>query len=86
MPFGGTTYCRAIDGGRLIRQLWKVKRLMLDGRWRTLPEISEAVGAPPASVSARLRDLRKEKFGGYVVERRRRYPDSGLFEYRVVFT
>jgi len=37
---------------------------------------------PEASVSARLRDLRKEKFGGHVVERRA--VKRGLFEYRVI--
>lgn len=86
MPFGGKTYCPVIDKGRLVRQLWKVKRLMLDGRWRTLEEIAEATESPPASVSARLRDLRKDKFGGYVVERRRKTPGSGLYEYRVTLS
>ena len=57
---------------------------MRDGAWRTLDEISVAVGAPPASVSARLRDLRKEKFGAHLVERRSRGERGrGLYEYRV---
>jgi hypothetical protein len=57
---------------------------MIDGQWRTLAEISAVIRCPEASVSARLRDLRKNKFGGYLVERRRRGAERrGLFEYRV---
>ena len=44
--------------------------------------IAEAVGSPEASVSARLRDLRKPAFGGHTVERQ--YVERGLFRYRVV--
>ena len=73
----------ASDHKRLHCQLEAVRGLMLDGRWRTLPEISQATGAPPASVSARLRDLRKAKFGGHAVFRRRVAGAVGLFEYRV---
>jgi hypothetical protein len=62
-------------------QLTKVRDLMLDGQWRSLIEIAAATGSPQASVSARLRDLRKAKFGGYTVERRLLSP--GLYEYRV---
>jgi len=62
-------------------QLAKVRSLMLDGQWRSLIEIAAATESPQASVSARLRDLRKAKFGGYTVERR--VLARGLFEYRV---
>jgi len=72
----------AADERRLSKQLEAVKRLMLDGRWRTLAHIALATGAPQASVSARLRDLRKEAFGGFKVERRS--CGAGLYEYRVV--
>ena len=54
---------------------------MADGQWRTLKEIAAATGAPEASVSARLRDLRNERFGGYAVERE--YIGDGLWRYRV---
>ena len=56
---------------------------MRDGQWRTLEAISMSTGAPQASVSARLRDFRKEKFGGHHVERRRMKELGGLFEYRL---
>jgi hypothetical protein len=54
---------------------------MLTANWRTLAEIETATGFPQASISARLRDLRKPKFGPYIVERQRRRP--GTWEYRV---
>lgn len=85
--FDGATYSEERDGNRLSRQLKLVKFLMLDGRWRTLGEIVMAIGAvSEAGVSARLRDLRKEKFGSYTVDRRRRIINGktgGLHEYRV---
>lgn len=82
MRFDGKTIVPQRDNERLGEQFVKVKSLMLDGMWRTLEQIAEAVGAPAPSVSARLRDLRKERFGGYQVERR--YIAKGLFEYRIV--
>jgi hypothetical protein len=82
--FGGATYEPEHDRGRLGRQLGRVKALMADGEWRTLAEVSAATGDPQASVSARLRDLRKERWGAYAVERRRRGEAArGIFEYRV---
>ena len=79
--FDGETYESDLDHGRLAAQLHAVRQFMADGQWRRLAEISEAVGAPEASVSARLRDLRKDKFGAHAVARRRCAP--GTFEYRV---
>jgi hypothetical protein len=79
--FDGATYDHEQDGPRLHRQLNVVKSWMLERGWHTLSEISEGTGEPEASVSARLRDLRKEKWGAYTVERRRR--TKGQFEYRV---
>lgn len=80
--FDGQTYERAKDHARLTSQLVRVYACMRDGEWRTLDEISRSIRDPAASVSARLRDLRKAKFGGYAVQRRRR--TAGLFEYRLV--
>lgn len=83
MPlFDGQTFEESKDAVRLTQQLTRVRKLMADGLWRSLKEISEAVDAPEASVSARLRDLRKKKFGGRNVERRRR-DGYGTWEYRV---
>jgi hypothetical protein len=79
--FGGSTYEPERDGERLSGQLQAVYRLMSDGEWRTLAEIKERVGGTDASVSARLRDLRKANFGSHVVDRR--YVANGLYEYRL---
>jgi hypothetical protein len=79
--FDGQTYEPKRDKVRLNRQLDKVKELMLDGKWRCLRQIESAVGGTEASVSARLRDLRKPKFGGFTVERE--YRGKGLFVYRM---
>lgn len=70
------------DAERLTSQLERVKRLMLDGQWRTLRHIAGCVGGSEAAISARLRDLRKPHFGGYEVERTRL--SRGLWSYRVL--
>jgi hypothetical protein len=80
--FDGETYDEARDRARLSRQLNRVWEAMRDRRWRTLGDLAEELGDPEASISARLRDLRKEKFGGYRV--RRRYVRRGLWEYRLL--
>jgi hypothetical protein len=74
-----STYNEHRDSARLKLQQDKVRALMSDGNFRTLEEISLMTGAPPASASARLRQLRKE---GYEVQRE--YVRRGLFKYRVV--
>ena len=54
---------------------------MLDHEWHTLYGLSLTTLAPEASVSARLRDLRKQKYGAHTIERR--HIGSGLWEYRL---
>lgn len=79
--FDGETYCKQVDYSRLSGQLEKVFGLMQDGNYRTLKEIAEDVNASEASVSARLRDLRKPKFGGWIVDRRR--VSGGVWAYAI---
>ena len=79
--FDGASYSADRDGTRLAQQMGRVRRVMADGTWHTLAELAAECDAPEASVSARLRDLRKPRFGGYTVERR--YVSAGLFEYRL---
>ena len=85
MAFDGDTFDQQHDGTRLGTLLESVRKLMADSEWRTLSEIRETIGrGSEASLSARLRDLRKPKFGGLTVERRRRGdPSLGLWEYRI---
>lgn len=58
---------------------------MSDGEWRTLHQIQAIVGGSEAGISARLRDLRKEQFGTYIVNRKRRGNHScGVWAYQLV--
>jgi hypothetical protein len=82
--FDGATYNAEYDHDRLTRQLTVVKMFMLRTNWQTLAQIEEATGFPQASISARLRDLRKKKFGGYTVLRKRVVGGKGTHMYRVV--
>jgi hypothetical protein len=85
--FGGETYDEARDGARLRGQLLATYQVMADGRERTLVELAAAVRkltgkrASEASVSARLRDLRKTKYGGHSVHHRN--DGGGLWYYRL---
>lgn len=79
--FDGPTYDHDLDGVRLTGQLRAVYRVMSAGAWLTLRQLADRVGGSEASVSARLRDLRKPRFGGFTVSRRR--VAGGLYEYRL---
>ena len=96
--FNGRTFESKLDGPRLTKQLDRVREYVLAifPAWKSVYEISEAleqlygVNFPTQSVSARLRDLRKKKFGGYIVKRKRREigefiesRSSGIWEYLV---
>ncbi len=79
-----TGFNAKLDGERLGKQLERVRYGMLvvgeQGKWLTLGEIAGHTGYPEASISARLRDLRRM---GYVVDKRRRgEAKRGIWEYR----
>ena len=80
--FNGSDYVQERDDERLSGQLLRVWNLMKDSQWRTLDEISTTTGDPPASISAQLRHLRKERFGSHTVEKT--YLGNGLYNYRVI--
>lgn len=79
---GGKTFFRQRDADRLSRQARAVWNVMRDNRWRTLPEIARVLEEPQQSISARLRDLRKDRFGGWDVQRE--YVAHGVWRYRVL--
>lgn len=81
MIFDGTTYDHAKDGQRLASQLERVRYAMQDGQWHTLRELADRCGGSEASISARLRDLRKARFGAMDVQRER--VAGGLWRYRL---
>lgn len=68
--FGGATYDPARDRERLGAQFCRIVELMADGKARTLQEIARETGFPEASISARLRDIRKH-YGTDAMESRR---------------
>lgn len=80
--FGGTTFQESRDGARLFGQLREVFALMSDGQWRTIEQIALVVSGTEAGISARLRDLRKQRYGAHTVERR--HVSKGLWQYRVL--
>lgn len=84
MTFNGSDYDPIFDNVRLSNQHERVKAAMIDGKWRTLDEISEITGDPHASISAQLRHLRKPRFGMWIISKRSRGDRlRGLFEYRL---
>jgi hypothetical protein len=77
----GVTYEPAEDHVRLSGQLARVRQVMRDGEWHTLDYLVNHCGGTAASVSARLRDLRKPKYGSATITRQR--VAGGLFAYRM---
>lgn len=80
--FDGETYDEERDRDRLESQLMSVFHYMQDGEWHSLRQISKALHYPEASISARLRDLRKTRFGAHRVKRR--YITKGLWHYKLL--
>lgn len=86
--FDGETFEPERDGERLSAQLVRVREVMVRGRWCTIPGLQRylerkhyPVKFPQQSISARIRDLRKERFGRYTVERV--YSIRGIWKYRI---
>ena len=78
----GSTFDQERDGARLDKQHNRVLSALRGGDWWTLSALSRETGDPEASVSARLRDLRKPRFGSHTIERQ--YVERGLNRYRLV--
>lgn len=82
LVFDGADYVHELDGKRLAKNHLKLKNLMQDQRFRTLSEISAITNIPEASVSAGLRDFRKERFGSHIVNKN--YLENGLYSYQLI--
>ena len=80
--FNGSDYVPKRDNERLNGQIKRIHALMIDGLPRPLSQIASVTGDPEASVSAQLRNLKKERFGGYRLEKD--YKGNGLFAYLVL--
>jgi len=82
--FDGATYDPSQDHDRLQTALGRVFHAMSDGNWHTQADIAARVGnSNTSSVAARITDLRKEKFGSWIVDRRRDASVRGLWWYRL---
>lgn len=80
----GPAFEERCDGKRLVRQMDVIREFMFNqGGWVTLFEIAASTSYPEASISSQLRHLRKARFGGYNVQKRRRVEDKGTWEYRI---
>lgn len=86
-PFAHSQAARLVMQRRSQREvLLEVLRIAAQYEtWTTLAELAEKTKFPPASISAQLRHLRKAKYGGWEVQRRRRkwVTDEVLWEYRL---
>ena len=79
--FDGDDYNDRRDRVRLTGQLERVYKFISDGGWHSVEEIAQATGDPATSVSAQLRNLRKERFGDHDVETKRH--GEGFYVYRL---
>lgn len=85
VAFNGSNVSAQMDGKRLGDQLQRIFDLMKDGKWRTLKEIESITGDCTSSVSAQLRNLKKEKFGNHAVPKQPRGKRiNGLWEYKLI--
>ena len=83
--FQGSDLDYSLDFPRLSKQILRIFKLMSDNRWRTLNEIARATNDPEGSISAQLRNMRKDYYGNHIIDKRRRgLPKNGLWEYRLV--
>lgn len=80
--FDGATYRTHRDYERLGAQARRVWDAMSDGKPHTLAELHALTNDPEASISARLRDFRKEQWGGHEVEHRNL--GAGTWTYRLL--
>jgi hypothetical protein len=86
-----SSYIRSVDGPRLKGQHDRVMAVMKDGQWRTYWEIGAEIQKRFAhhdsqtGIAARMRELRRPKFGSNTVEcRAREGANRGVFEYRLI--
>lgn len=79
--FDGATYDASRDEARLTGQLNAVRQILRDRQWHTLAELALRAGGSPAGVSARIRDLRKDKFGNHQIDRE--YVSGGVWRYKL---
>lgn len=80
----GPTYEYKIDEARVMKQMDRIRLALSDHTWTSLAELADRTGDPEASISAQVRHLRKPRFGGHTIDKRRRHELGGTWEYRMV--
>lgn len=81
----GITFEPARDTHPLNKQAQDVWDAMMGGDgWLSLRTLAQITKHPEASISARLRDFRKQRFGGHMVERKRHPWRARQYVYRLV--
>lgn len=78
--FDGATYDHERDHARLGAQLRRIVDAMGDMEWWTLGQLAARTGDPEASISARIRDLRKPPHY-WLIERE--HVRRGQWRYRI---
>lgn len=82
--FSGSDYDPKLDQNRLENGITRIFNLMKNGMWVTLEVISKNTKIGESSVSAQLRNLRKDHFGGHTIEKRRKgEKTNGVWEYKL---
>jgi len=83
--FDGAVYVPHYDKKRLTGQLERIFNLMKDGKFRTVNQIHDVLGYPQASISAQLRNLKKERYGGHGLEKQHVGDRAnGLWEFKII--
>ena len=80
--FDGRHFDAEKDQVRLTAQMKGVYETLKSRAWMTVSEIESETGYPQPSISAQLRNMRKEKFGALDVRGRYR-AGTRIFEYRI---
>lgn len=70
------------ESARLDSLRERIRECLRSGGWWTLRELETVVGGHGTGVSAKLRDLRKPRYGGHTIEAER--VCAGLWRYRMV--
>lgn len=76
----GASFDRERDLARLDNAMGRIYNHMQDGKWYTLAELAEVGQCSEACASARCRDMRKSKFGGFQINKS--HCGNGLWKYR----
>ena len=79
--FDGDDYVADRDNARLTNQIDKVRMYMENAGYLTVKQIAADLKQPEPSVSAQIRNLRKDRFGARTVNRE--YRGNGCYAFKL---